>query len=163
MGDSKKSSPWLWISLALIIGLFVAFILFLDHKIVKSSREQRPPEAEPTDISKPKFDFYTVLPKRQVDIPEPEQTQPPVPNQAADETAVLYLLQAGSFHKMQDADRRKAELAFLGLEAIINTAEVNGVTYHRVELGPFADGGAYSQVERQLIENDIQFIRKTVK
>ena len=163
MGDNKKSSPWVWMSLGLIIGLFVAFILFLDHKIVKNSREQKPQTVEPGDISKPKFDFYTVLPKRQVDIPEPEQTEPPIPNQVGDEMSGRFLLQAGSFQKMQDADRRKAELAFLGLEADINTAEVNGVTYYRVELGPYADGGAYSQAERQLIENDIQFIRKSVK
>ncbi len=163
MGDSKKSSPWLWISLGLIIGLFVAFILFLDHKIVKNSREQMPPATEPNATSKPRFDFYTVLPKRQVDIPEPEQNQPAIPNQSSDDLTMRFLLQAGSFQKIQDADRRKAELAFLGLEANINSAKVNEVTYYRVELGPYTDGGAYSQAERQLIENDIQFIRKSVK
>ena len=163
MSESRKSSPWLWVSLALIVALFAGFILFLDQEIVKNSRQQEPRPAEQTDIHKPRFDFYTVLPRREVDIPEPEHIEPAVPNQSAGEYSLTYLLQAGSFQKMQDADRRKAELAFLGLEANIKTAEVNGVTYHRVELGPYADGGAYSQVERQLIENDIQFIRKTVK
>ena len=163
MSDTKKSSPWLWISLALIVASFAGFILFLDQEIVKSSRQQQSRPTEQTDFDKPRFDFYTVLPKRKLDIPEQEQTEPPVPNQSDTGLSLRYLLQAGSFQKMQDADRRKAELAFLGLEAKINTAEVNGITYHRVELGPFADGGAYSQVERQLIEHDIQFIRKTVK
>lgn len=168
MSESNKSSPWVWISLGLIIGLFVAFILFLDQQIVKNGhREKQSPEQQGVN-SKPIFDFYSVLPERKVDIPE-------TPKEQTDELNILnkstqkkqakgkFLLQAGSFQKMQDADRRKAELAMLGLEAVIKSAQVNGSLYHRVELGPFEDGGFYSRVEKRLIQNDISFLRKSVK
>ena len=164
MSDSRKSSPWVWISLGLIIGLFVAFIIFLDQKIVKNARQQQQELKQQNDVSKPKFDFYTVLPERKVDIPDKPKLEQDVPNKkSGQKSSSQFMLQAGSFHKMQDADRQKAELALLGLEASIKSAKVNGVTYHRVELGPFEDGGFFSQVERRLIQNDIPFIKKSIK
>lgn len=165
MSEAGKSSPWVWISLVLIIALFVAFVLFLDQKIVKNSRQQAAPSPQQEISSKPIFDFYTVLPKRQVDIPETSVETPDVPNASPSVSASKgkLMLQAGSFQKLVDADRRKAELALLGLEATIKQAQVNGQTYHRVELGPFEDDGFYSQVQRRLIENDIAFMPRSAE
>ena len=165
MSEAGKSSPWVWISLVLIIALFVAFVLFLDQKIVKNSRQQAAPSPQQEISSKPIFDFYTVLPKRQVDIPETSVETPDVPNasQSVSASKGKLMLQAGSFQKLVDADRRKAELALLGLEATIKQAQVNGQTYHRVELGPFEDDGFYSQVQRRLIENDIAFMPRSAE
>ena len=160
----KKSSPWIWISLILIIAGFAGFILFLDQKIVKNAQQSEPAKPQVEETAKPKFDFYTVLPGRTVDIPEPENN-PMQPNATSSNTSATqqYILQAGSFKQFKDADRQKAELAMLGLQARISSAEVNGETYHRVEMGPFGDGGALSSTERNLISNDIQFIRKAYK
>ena len=68
MNESTKSSPWVWISLGLIIGLFVAFILFLDQNIVKNSRQESKALESKGITTKPVFDFYTVLPERKIDI-----------------------------------------------------------------------------------------------
>lgn len=165
MSEANKSSPWVWISLALIIALFVAFVLFLDQKIVNNSRPPATPSPQKEISSKPIFDFYTVLPKREVDIPEtsvePGQVSPS--GQPAASSRTKLMLQVGSFQKPEDADRRKAELAFLGLEASVKQAQVNGQTYHRVELGPFEDDGFYSQVQRRLIENDIAYMARSIE
>lgn len=165
MSTSSKSSPWVWISLALIITMFVAFILFLDQKIVKDSQLNSVQEQSDNDPGEPVFDFYTVLPQRGVDIPEPEGES--VPNKRAADTANAsqerYLLQAGSFREAVDAERRKAELALLGLESSVRTASVSGKIYHRVELGPFVDDGFFSRVKSRLIENDIQYIAKSAQ
>jgi cell division protein FtsN len=165
MAEASKSSPWVWISLGLIIGLFVAFVLFLDQKIVKTTHKPVPADTAQEDSKKPIFDFYTVLPEREVDIPEPDLTENR-PNKKSPQqqhsTKVQYILQAGSFTSAADAERQKAQLALVGLQSVVSKANVNGVTYFRVELGPFADDGTLSGTKNLLIENDIAYISKTI-
>ncbi len=163
VGEAKKSSPWVWISLGLIIGLFVAFILFLDQNIIKNGRQQKQQVDKPSETTKPVFDFYTVLPERKIDIQDSQSSQPNVinvPNKKK-RNAGRYMVQAGSFQKMQDADRRKAELAMLGLEAAIKTATVKGSTYFRVEMGPLSEI-QYSRIQKSLIANDMDFFAKNI-
>ena len=163
MSEAKNSSPWVWISLVLIIGLFVAFILFLDQNIVKSGRQENQ-VVESTGVNtKPVFDFYTVLPNRTMDIPEPADSQPNVPNVSNKKksSADRFVVQAGSFQKRQDADRRKAELAFLGLQSSIKQALVKGSTYYRVEMGPLSES-QYSKIQKNLIANNIDFFAKNI-
>ncbi len=163
MTEAKKSSPWVWISLALIIGLFVSFILFLDQNIVKSGRQESSATQSTGINTKPVFDFYTVLPQRKVEIQDTADKQADIPNASNSKKPVAgrYIIQAGSFQRMQDADRRKAELALLGLEASIKSAEVKGETYYRVEMGPVSDS-EYSKIQRNLISNDLDFFAKSI-
>ena len=126
----KKTSPlpgWAWMLIGLLVGLFVAFLVFL-HKTPPSSEGARPePETPPPAAPETKkkeglqFDFYKLLPEMEVAIP-PEEVVPP----AHDREPVNYYLQAGSFRDSADADGRKAELALLGLEATIQTVTING-------------------------------------
>jgi len=163
VSESTKSSPWVWISLGLIIGLFVAFIIFLDQNIVKNSRQESK-ALEGTGINtKPVFDFYTVLPERKIDIQEIPDDKPDVPNVSNRKKASSgrYIIQAGSFQRMQDADRRKAELAFLGLESAIKKATVKGADYFRVEMGPLNET-QYSKIQKSLIANDMDFFAKSI-
>ena len=82
----------------------------------------------------PRFDFYTVLPNQASDLnPEIE----PADLKADNATRAQYLLQAGSFRQRADADRRRGELALLGLEATIEQSENNSGRWYRVYLGPF--------------------------
>lgn len=166
MAEAKKSSPWVWVSLIVIIGLFATFILFLDQKIVKKGRQQTEVIKVPTISTEPVIDFYSVLPDRKMDVPETDKAAVKNPTTEIKKSAskkTTYMLQAGSFKKPEDADRRKAELALLGLEAAVKLAEVKGVPYHRVELGPFSDNGFYSDVKNRLISHDIQYIAKTIR
>ena len=86
----------------------------------------------------PSFDFYKVLPG---DAPA-ELPAAPAPAAAAER----YYLQAGAFQNPADADNLKAQLALLGVEAVIQTSDVpdKGI-FHRVRIGPF---GTMSDVER---------------
>ncbi len=170
MAAAKDSgpSPWLWLSLLLIVAAFVAFILFLDRGIVEQARldgERRAQPPEQTQRKQPVFDFYRVLPDRKVEIPEPEiiESRKPTPGATGSKPATRYILQAGSFQSRKDAERQKASLALLGLEARIDSARVGGGTYFRVVLGPFASDSDFARAERRLIQNDIRFIRKTAK
>ena len=162
MNEAKKPSQWVWISLGLIIALFVSFIIFLDRTIVKNRQQVAIPADDKSQQIKPVFDFYTVLPERKVEIPVKPA---PVVNKAdaagnKPKQGGRYILQAGSFNKMVDADRRKAELALLGLEATIRSVQVSGKTYQRIELGPFDGGGNYSRTQKTLIENNISYLTR---
>ena len=81
-------------------------------------------------------------------------------NQSAGEKIVL---QVGSFQSAAEADRLKAQLAFLGLEAEIKSALVNDGTWYRVELGPFVANSELSRIINRLIENDIVFMQRSSK
>jgi cell division protein FtsN len=48
-----------------------------------------------------------------------------------------YLLQAGSFRQLEDADRRRAELLLLGLEPRIEETSGDNGRWFRVYVGPF--------------------------
>jgi cell division protein FtsN len=70
--------------------------------------------------------------------------------------AGTYFLQAGSFAKADEADRLKAKLALLGMEAAVLTAEVPGKgTYYRVRLGPYHTADEMNKANATLKENGI--------
>lgn len=170
----KKKNPvpgWIWLLAGLLIGLFIAFLVYLqqtgslntkriarapveatkqDTRSVKKQPQVKAPEKEKGI----KFDFYSILPEMEVVIPEedlkgPEKSGPPV----------NFILQVGSFRKAADADTQKAKLALLGLVSTIQRVTVDGkVTWYRVRLGPYTDRRKLDRVRRQLQDNDIDFI-----
>ena len=96
---NKKSLPgYIWLLSGLAIGLFVAFIVYLDRQPEnnkdfgsavqleleklkqqtkkESNRASATAKAPSTDKKEPKFNFYTLLPELEVLIPESE-TRPP--------------------------------------------------------------------------------------
>ena len=166
VAEEKKTSPWLWLSLILIVLSFAAFIMFLDRNIVQNATRQPAPEAPAQNTQKPVFDFYTVLPEREVEIPDIATPSDAKKHAAATKikpaASERYLMQVGSYQALRDADRQKAQLALLGLEARISSAEVNGNTYYRVEMGPY-DSTQYSAVQKSLIENNVDFLPKKVR
>ena len=48
-----------------------------------------------------------------------------------------YLVQAGAYGTVEDAEQQRAKLAMMGLEAKLTEREQAGRTVHRVRLGPF--------------------------
>ena len=105
--------------------------------IIKSGNEApvalQNPESPPVEIETgPRFDFYTVLPNQELDLNsgiEPASLE----NTESDQTQ--YILQVGSFRQQDDADRRRGELALLGLEATIESGDSG--EWYRVVVGPF--------------------------
>lgn len=131
--------------------------------VVPGERQQAKPgqnEQERPSVPRPRFDFYTILPEMEVVVPEPEPSPEPEPEPepARVEPAVssappaantprqrisvkgeVYMLQMGSFRNYADADRMKASLALVGIEAEIQRVRINGGdTFHRVRSGPYS-------------------------
>ncbi len=161
-GGSGSVGPFVT---GLALGLAVALLVHLYHRgqdrpqvsitPQKRSAVTGPEVAEDAD---PRFDFYEILPEFEVVIPGeiPSSSTPTKPSTAKPGQA--YYLQAGSFSSFEDADRRKAGLALLGIVSDIRKAEVKGRTTHRVLIGPISDPGELDGLQRQLSKNGIEYL-----
>jgi len=136
------------------------------------------------DKPKPKYDFYTLLPEKEVVIPDAELAEearaearknaakPPVSaasttpattavvatagNGAATSTGNdRYLLQAGAFRGSDEADALKAQIALTGEIAHIESAQINGTTVYRVRMGPYATASALAAAKQALLSHGI--------
>ena len=148
----RVSTGFAYVS-GLCTGLFVALALWLTPSLLANTRLAAPLEnwvgwldspGKPAH-SPPRPDaaasglvddlsFYRELPRRQVWIPVVDEYEPAA---SASESAA-YLLQAGSFRKAEDAERMRAELLLMGLEANTRRVELReGVVWYRVLVGPY--------------------------
>lgn len=83
----------------------------------------------------------------------PQQQAKPAPAAGSKET---YYVQAGSFPNEGDAEKLKAKLALLGLEANLQTAEIpDRGTYHRVRLGPYKGSEEANKTLAMLKQNGV--------
>jgi cell division protein FtsN len=91
---------------------------------------------------KPRYDFFTVLPNQHLDLASDVEPAGLSENAADGD---VYLLQAGSFRLQKDADRRRAELALLGLTAAIEETRGDNGLWFRVYVGPFESRSAMAR------------------
>lgn len=161
MAAKQSTSPWVWALLLLLLSSFVGFILFLDRKVVDGGRGDALEADAGSRKNKPTIDFYSVLPRRKVEIPISEEDRAAIENPTLNKDAEQrFVLQVGSFQSAGEADSLKAQLAFLGLEAKIEPAVVEDVTWHRVQLGPFASNSQLSRAKNLLLENEIDYMQR---
>lgn len=177
---TQGSRGWLWMLFGLSIGLVVAAaIYFSDERApvpavatANQPRSEPAPPATPTPRAAPgatephpatRFDFYDMLPQFEVVIPESEQSVSPARRAAAVEEAGKYVLQAGSFTALADADRMQANLALLGIESKVQRVQIDDHTFHRVRVGPIDDLEELNQIRRRLWDAniDIMLLRVT--
>jgi len=190
----QKSSGLSWMIMGLLVGLFVAFLVYLD-KIPSQQDEQNSISAQDQNKaikdnksgtnaqqkSQPKehqFDFYTVLPDREVETIAVEEAAvkkqvsktSPITEAAsvksedkksATQSMALYQLQVGAFRELNKADAMKARLAFLGVESNIQVIHNNGQKMYRVRVGPSTDSQKINQIKAQLKSQNINtFVQK---
>lgn len=178
-GGGMKYGLVLVLGLLLGLGLAAAYLVFGDREPLDAllprpdpqaraqptPRDSEPVAQEPAAAARPSFDFYTLLPERQVELPgvaEPESPATPAaalpPGQApaaSPSPGQAGLLQAGAFSSAADAEAMRARLALLGRVARIETVQVDGRTLHRVRLGPFADVAKRQAAQQALAEAGI--------
>ena len=163
MAQKQSTSPLLWVFLLLVLGSFMAFVLFLDQKIVSNGVGDNQQQESTGSKNKPTIDFYSVLPQRKVEIPISEEDRDAIENPSINKEVVdQSILQVGSFQSAVEADSLKAQLAFLGLKATIKSAVVNEETWHRVQLGPLASETKLSRTKNLLIENQIKYMQRSL-
>jgi cell division protein FtsN len=167
---AKQTLPgWVWLATGLFSGVFASFLVYLVVLTPASTPDPQSTSTAETKIteravseakrlastsSKPRFDFYTMLPKAEVTLPD--TVAETVSKRDPNRVAYNYTLQAGSFRKMDDADRRRAELSLLGLEPRIQTVRTSSQgTWHRVHVGPFNNRSQLSKARQTLISEGI--------
>lgn len=134
-----------------VIASVAVFMLLQDRGNTETNTGNTPAPsvAEEDSGSSTQFDFFTLLPEQEVIVPEEEAAA------ANPIEQVSYILQAGSFKRSQDAERRRAELLLLGMEAKVESVRANGDTWHRVYVGPFDRRGEMSSARSRLISEGI--------
>lgn len=183
---ASATPGWVWLLIGLLPGLFIALMIYLGGYTTngkpgantalpvtpeKSQTDARAvrktPESEPLPepvAAKPRFDFYTILPEMEVVIPEKEVSGKTVEGVAQVEKAGTYVLQAGSFKNFQEADRLKASLVLLGIDANIQTVTVNNKdTWHRVHIGPYKELTELNKIRARLKQNNIDTVLLKLK
>lgn len=155
----------------LSIGLLVALVVHVrggglpapDLPVVLPVPRSEPavvaPEPAPAESAAPveaTFDFYEILPRFEVVIPEVESQAQPDTTPAAVEAPGAYVLQAGSFRQLADADSRQASLALLGIESRIQRVTIDDDVYHRVRVGPMNDLEQLNRARATLRDNQIE-------
>ena len=111
------------------------------------------------------IEFYRLLPDTEEQVADDLiGKQARQDTSAATATAgARYRLQAGSFQYPQDADRRRAAILLLGLEAGIEKVTHGGRDWHRVMLGPFASLGDLEAAKSRLRTSGIDSIAVKMK
>jgi cell division protein FtsN len=101
------------------------------------------------------FDFYDRLKNQQVVIPEQEKdARPELPTSLIDRPGV-YVLQPGAYRDAAEAEKLRARLARLGVEATIQRVAIDADVFHRVRIGPYEDLGQLNAVRTKLRAADI--------
>lgn len=175
----QKSLPgWLWLLSGAVIGAFAMFLVYLsgvgpskpeetDSPVVTTPLPAQPkvqPKAQPKnevvatkpeeDAPKPRLEFYKLLKESEVEV---DATAPPIQTgKTVTQENIEYLLQAGSFQKLTDADRMRAELILMNLDVAVEKVTLeNKQVWHRVIVGPFDNRSQMASARATLVSNDI--------
>lgn len=184
--NGAQKPAWLWVLVGLLLGIGLMLLVLvkdwaplLRRKDLPQPNPQAtaPKESElPVAEAKPKknYDFYQVLPEAEVVIPDAElsakakaeqqaraNASAQTPNTPAATTMASggrYVLQTGSYPEPKAADEAKAKLALAGFVAQVQPVTINGKTWHRVRVGPYASASELEAAKRSLSENGINAI-----
>jgi cell division protein FtsN len=155
----------------LAVGLAVALGVYLfdrrsearvAQQTAPMTRDEAKAEAKPAPASQEEgeaqqFDFYEMLPKYEVVIPEQDGGAGAAPAVVAGpvQKPGAYILQAGSFRNHKDADRVRAMIAMQGVESKIQKVTIDKDTWHRVRVGPITNLKSLEETRSKLRQAQI--------
>jgi cell division protein FtsN len=169
-----------------LAGIVVGLILFaFASRHLPSLRRNDQPQANPDAVAQQgsspgiagssaasngsQFDFYKVLPEKEVVIPnselsamaKAEQQKAAAANNASASTPAGttptgvaqgggYVLQVGSYPDASKAEAMKAQLALQGFATHVQSITLDGKVWNRVQIGPFASATQLQEVQKRL-------------
>jgi len=169
----KSLSLWRWMLITALIISFVVFLVYLrstgskqvspeqnisakpEETKVEAPKQEKKPEPGPV---LPQFDFYTILPEKEVIVPDYEINTRAREERVGQAKIASYILQAGSFREFKDADSLRAKLALMGIESRVEKAKVGNVIWNRVKMGPYTQMTSVSTIRSRLRENGIDAV-----
>lgn len=149
----KQVPAWLWFVVGAIFGAFAMSLVFTLHKPAPVVEPVKPVEPQ-SKTPKPRFDFYKLLQDSEQIVPATEtmgETEKSPEDPAND---IEYILQVGSFPNRSEADKLRAQLILLNLDAHIESVEIHkGEIWHRVVVGPFGSQEKLASARSSLVAN----------
>ena len=163
-GGAPAFNGWVGLGVGLALGLSVALAVHLRYQNqapveplpatdTPPASATAPSEETPTPADAgPTYDFYDMLPKQEVEVPE----------RAAAKTSGSALpkgdvtLQAGSFKNVAEAEKLQAQLAQYGIDAKIQRFSLEDETWYRVRIGPVVTVEELESVRARLAEAEIE-------
>ncbi len=121
----------------------------IKQKVVSPTKQDAVPK-------EPRFDFYTILPKLEVVIPEHEiKTRIREEQIGTLKKGGKYIMQAGSFRDFLEAKKLHDKLTAIGVESRIERAMVGNVAWNRIKMGPFLGLDSVITIKARLRHNGI--------
>lgn len=165
----SEFSGWLGLGLGLALGLAIAVAIYInDHKPdvdVTAVKQTKHEKRRPFDTDVPEeespaksYDFYDMLPKFEVVVPEKEKDVKPDMRALPETRPGTYVLQAGSYKNFSDADRIRAQLALQGIESKVQKVSVDTDTWHRIRIGPISNLDELNRMRQKLRQSDIDVL-----
>jgi len=169
---------WRWMLITAIIISFVVFLVYLRStgskqinpqqisqtipntaaaKSAAIAEEEKKPEVKPGP-KMPQFDFYTILPEKEVVVPEYEIKTRTREERMGKAKETHYIMQAGSFKTFKEADQLRIKLASMGIESKVQKAKVGSVNWYRVKMGPYTQTDSVNTIRARLRKNGIDVI-----
>jgi cell division protein FtsN len=164
-GKSKKGAGGAaWLLMGVVIGLSLALISYIKFQgrikapaaLVSVLEETKTPQQKPpaaTHAAKPKFEFYSLLPKMEVEVAHPNNTHP-TSTTTSTSTALekaKFRLQLASFKQFSDADSLKAKLALEGFKLEIAAITLPpGEVWYRVRTPVLNDRNTALNLQKKL-------------
>lgn len=129
-----------------------------DPELTKPITTAKPGPASVPEPVLPQFDFYTILPEKEVVVPDYEINTRAREERVGQAKKSSYIMQAGSFREFKDADSLRAKLALMGIESRVEKAKVGNVIWNRVKMGPYDRMASVSSIRARLRQNGIDVI-----
>ncbi|MEY4762284.1 MAG: hypothetical protein RLZZ200_2140 [Pseudomonadota bacterium] len=168
---SAAAGRWRDMGLGLGAGLLVAGLVYVkEHRQPSEAPSPKAAAREAVAATGPKhkqdvagdelpatnYDFYDRLPKFEVVPPEKGQAVRQDQPLARIDQPGSYVLQAGSFRSVDDAERARAKLAKLGINAAVQRVSVDEDVWHRIRIGPIDNLDQLNRVRDQLRRADVE-------
>lgn len=158
------------LGIGLAVGVFLTSAVFIyksdAHKAVEPDSPRPEPQtraaaagdAEGNGASaegSERYDFYDMLPNFEVVVPEKDRDVKRDVRTARIERPGVYVLQAGSYRNVADAERVRAQLNLQGIDAKVQRVAVDNDEWHRVRVGPISDLKELNRVRKELQAADV--------
>ena len=101
-----------------------------------------------------RYDFYQMLPKFEVVVPEREHATRVAPAAPVEQPGT-YFLQVGSYRDDAVAERTRAQLAKLDIQSSVQRVAVDNDVWHRVRIGPIRDLTQLNRLRQRLEAADL--------